>query len=61
MTDPNTPTHTDILAARERVKAKIHPAHHGDIDAGKFDPWALVQGELRDMIRERKGEEVVDG
>jgi hypothetical protein len=58
---PNEFTRSDILQARERVKAKIHPAHHGDIDAGKFDPWGLVQGELRDMIRERQGEEVADG
>jgi hypothetical protein len=58
---PNETTRTDILQARERVKAKIHPAHWRDIDAGKWDAWGKVQGELRDMIRERKGEEVADG
>jgi hypothetical protein len=58
---PNETTRSDILQARERVKAKIHPAHHGDIDAGKWDAWGKVQAELRDMIRERKGEEVADG
>jgi hypothetical protein len=58
---PNETTRSDILAARERVKAKTHPAHHGDIDAGHWDAWGEVQRALQDMIRERKGEEVDDG
>lgn len=58
MTDPNKPTQSDILEARERVKAKIHPAHWPEIDAGKFDPWRLVQDELAQLIRQREEEEV---
>lgn len=57
MTDPNQPNRADILAARERVKAKIHPAHWRDIDEGKFDPWRLVQDELAQLIRQREEEE----
>lgn len=57
MTDPNQATRADILAARERVKAKVHPAHACDIDAGLWDAFGMVQGELQEMIRERAGEE----
>ena len=58
MTDPNKATQSDILEARERVKATTHPAHHGDIDLGHWDKWGKIQGALADMIRERNGEEV---
>lgn len=57
MTDPNKPTQSDILEARERVKRKMTPAFAKAIDAGELDQWGLVQGELQQMIRERKGEQ----
>lgn len=54
MTDPNQPTKADIIAARERVKAQTHPAHHRDIDAGLWDAWGKVQDAIKGMIREQK-------
>lgn len=57
MTDPNKTTQSDILEARERVKRKMTPAFAKAIDAGELDRWGLVQGELQQMIRERKGEQ----
>lgn len=57
MTDPNKPTQSDILEARERVKLKMTPAFAKAIDAGELDRWGLVQGELQQMLRERNGEQ----
>ena len=57
MTEPNQPTQSDILEARERVKRKMTPAFARPIDAGELDRWVLVQGELQQMIRERNGEQ----
>lgn len=60
MTEPNKPTRSDILEARERVKSKMTPAFVKPIDAGDLDPWGMVQDALRDMIRERQGEQEVE-
>lgn len=57
MTDPNKPTQSDILEARERVKRKMIPAFAKAIDAGELDPWGLVQDALAELIRERNGEQ----
>lgn len=57
MTDPNKPTQSDILEARERVKRKMTPAFAKAIDAGEFDRWGLVQDALAELIRERNGEQ----
>ena len=61
MTDPNQPSHADILAAREIVKRGAPKSHWRDIDAGRWDAFSKVQGALAEMIRERAGEEVGDG
>lgn len=56
MTAPNKPSKSDILAAREAVKARNHPAHYGAIDAGDWDNWGAVQSALAELIRKRNGE-----
>lgn len=62
MTDPNTFTLNDTLAARELVKGWVTPAFHGAIDAGEFDPWALMDRARAEVIRARKAEEdMADG
>lgn len=60
MNDPNQPTQSDILEARQRVKRKMTPAFVKPIDAGELDAWGLVQAELSEMIRERNGEQEVE-
>ena len=57
MTDPNQATQSDILEARERAKHKMTPAFAKAIDAGELDQWGMVQRELKQMIRERNGEQ----
>ena len=58
MNSPNTPTHSDILAAREIVKQGVPKSHWRDIDAGLWDAYSKVQGALAELIRERIGEEI---
>jgi len=61
MGEPNEPTRVDVLAAREMVKARVHPAHHRDIDAGKWDKWGAMEAAYQQLIRERAGAVVTDG
>lgn len=62
MTSPNKFSKTDTLAAREIVKGWVTPAFHGAIDAGEFDPWALMDRARAEVIRNRKSEEdMADG
>lgn len=56
MTAPNTPSKSDIIAARELVKARNNPAHWGAIDAGHWDKWGEVQSALAELIRQRTGD-----
>ena len=57
MTAPNKPAKSDIIAAREAVKARNNPAHWGAIDAGDWDKWGEVQSALAELIRKRNGED----
>lgn len=56
MTEPNTPTKADILAAREIVKVQNNPAHWRAIDAGDWDNWGAIQAALADLIRRGESE-----
>lgn len=56
MNSPNVPTQADILAARAIVKSRNHPAHHRDIDAGKWDAWDCMARAIVEAIRRREGE-----
>lgn len=61
MTDPNTFTHEDTLAAREIVKGWMTPAFRGAIDDGDLDPWGLMERARQIVIKQRKVEEQQDG
>lgn len=56
MNEPNQPSKADIIAAREIAKSRTHPAHGGDIDAGKWDAYGAVQSALAELIRQRTDE-----
>lgn len=56
MTAPNTPSKSDIIAARELVKARNNPAHWNAIDAGEWDNYSAVQSALAELIRKRNGQ-----
>lgn len=60
MTDPNTPTQSDILAIRERMKCWLTPAFATAVDAGELDGWGLYQRAEAELIRERAGEGVTE-
>ena len=56
MTEPNTPTKADILAAREIAMQRLPPSFRKAIDAGELDDWGLVQSALAELIRKREVE-----
>lgn len=56
MTDPNTFSLSDTLAARELVKSWMHPAFHRDIEAGKLDDTGNMDKARAQVIRARTGE-----
>lgn len=57
MTDPNTFTLSDTLAAREIVKACNNRAHWNAIDRGEWDQWGAMEKARAQVIRERSGAE----
>ncbi len=61
MTDPNRPSLTDTLAAREIVKTMLPSSFAGHIDEGRLDGFGLFERAMAQLIRERAGEEVADG
>jgi hypothetical protein len=54
MTEPNKLAKSDILAARELVKLRNHPAHYAAIDAGKWDAFDNMQNAIAEVIRKAK-------
>lgn len=57
MTDPNTFTLSDTLAARELVKAMLPPSFIKAVDAGELDGFGLYQRAEAMLIQRRKDEE----
>lgn len=53
MNEPNQPSKSDILAARNRIKQWLPPSFAKDIDAGLLDGWSLYNRAMADIMRER--------
>lgn len=50
-----------ITQARSNVANRNNPAHRGDIMAGKWDDWALIQNEIELLLKSPPLAEGEDG
>ena len=57
MTEPNEPTPSDTIAAREIVKTMLPPSFRKAIDAGELDGFGLFNRAMAQLIRERSAQE----
>jgi hypothetical protein len=57
VTDPNTFTLSDTLAARELVKTMLPPSFRKAVDAGELDGFGLFKRAEAMLIQRRKDEE----
>lgn len=58
MTEPNQFSQSDILAARELVKSRNHPAHYKNIDDGLWDNFQAMRDAMAEIIRcQKEGQE----
>lgn len=57
MTNPNQPTHADIIAAREIMLQSLTPAFRKPVLAGELDGYGLFNRAMAQLIRERAGNE----